>query len=137
MELVGDTNIIFSLFKRNSFTNDLIKEHDIKLFSPDWMFKELDKYAETICSKSNISEESFKEAKEHVLKLVSVKNPSEKFLHKAKKINSDNKDVPFLALALELSIPGWSNDPHFQEPDVKKLSKAFTTTELYEYLEEF
>lgn len=29
MELVADTNVIFSLFKKESFTNDLIKEHKI------------------------------------------------------------------------------------------------------------
>ena len=135
MKLVGDTNIIFSLFKKDSFTNDFIKEHNIKLFSPDWLSKELDKHSEIICSKSNIPIELFKEAKKHVLKLVSIKDPSKKFLSKSSKLISDKKDTPFLALALELDIPIWSNDPHFQELSVKESTKVFTTNELVEYLE--
>ena len=135
MELVGDTNIIFSLFKKDSFTNEFIKEHNIKLFSPDWLSKELDKYADIICSKSNISKELFIEAKKQILKLVFIKEPSKKFLSKAKVLISDKKDVPLLALALELDIPVWSNDSHFQEPLVKESSKIFTTEELARYFE--
>lgn len=137
MELVVDTNVVFSLFKKDSFTNDLIKEHNIRLVSPDWLIKELDKYAEVICSKSIISMESYKIAKEQLLKVVDVKNPSKEFLSKAEKLISDKKDAPFLALALELNIPVWSNDPHFKEFSVKEFSKSFTTTELSEYLEGF
>jgi len=134
MELVVDTNVIFSLFKKDSFTRKFVGKHNIKLSSPDWLNKELDKYSEVICSKSEIPFEFFNKAKESVLKLISIKDASKEFLSKASKLISDEKDVPFLALSLELNIPIWSNDPHFQEPLVINSVKVFTTEELKEFL---
>lgn len=136
MELVCDTNVVFSLFKKDSFTRQLIEKYNIKLFSPDWLIKELDKYSEEICSKSNIPLKSFKEAKESVLKVIFLKEPSKNFLSKAFTLISHESDVPFLALALELNIPIWSNDPNFQESSVINSAKVFKTSELKSYLDE-
>ena len=135
MELVADTNVIFSLFKKDSFTRRLVGKHNIKLFSPNWLIKELNKYSEVICSKAKISLESFDEAKESILKIVSTKEPSKEFLSKASKLISHESDAPFLALALELNIPVWSNDPHFQEQSVIDVVEVFKTRELKEFLD--
>ena len=135
MELVCDTNVVFSLFKKDSFTRQLVEKYNIKLFSPDWLTKELDKYSEEICSKSNIPLESFKEAKESILKIISLKESSKDFSSKASNLISHKSDIPFLALALELNIPVWSNDPHFQESSVINSIKVFKTSKLKPYLD--
>lgn len=133
MKLVVDTTIIFSLFKSNSFTNKLLKEYKIELFSPRELIEELSKYSELICSKSNISKERFLEdifllSESEIIKL---KNASSSFEEQADKLISHKKDVPFLAIALELNIPIWSNDPHFKE---QSEVPVFTTEELVKEL---
>ena len=131
MELVVDTNIVFSLFKSNSFTNKLLKEYDIKLFAPKELIKELSKYSELICSKSDISKETFLEDISLVSKIIELKNASHSFEDKSSKLISHKTDAPFLALALESNIPIWSNDPHFKE---QSEIKVLTTEELIELL---
>ena len=135
MELVGDTNIVFSLFKKDSFTRKFVKENNLKLLSPDWLSKELDKYAGEICLKAKIPLESFGKAKKSVLKLISIREPSKESLSKTSKLISHKSDVPFLALSLEHNIPIWSNDPHFQEESIKEEVKVFKTNELKDSLE--
>jgi len=112
-----------------------ILPNHLKLFSPDWLTKELDKYAEEICSKASLPIESFNEVKESVLKLISIKEPSKESLSKAAKLISHKSDVPFLALTLELNIPIWSNDLHFKEESVTDVIKVFKTIELKDLLE--
>ena len=132
MELVVDTNIVFSLFRSDSFTRELIQKQDLKLFSPESLIKELDKYREVICSKSGISPESFSEAKQAVLAIITIVPESKESLLKAEPLISDKSDVPFLALSLDFNkIPIWSNDPHFKE---QSLVKVFTTEELNIFL---
>jgi len=41
----------------------------------------------------------------------------------------DEKDTPFLALAMQLSCPIWSNDNHFKEQQV---IEVYTTSEIVE-----
>ncbi len=131
MKLVVDTNIVFSLFKKESFTRELIKKHSFELFAPDCLDKELDKYAEEICSKGKVSIESYREVKKLVLDIISIEHLSKEDLSKAEPLISHKSDTPFLALALKLKMPLWTNDKHFKEQslvrlyDTHKLSKLF------------
>ena len=132
MKLVVDTSIVFSLFKSASFTTKLLKEYDIELFAPENLVKELLKYSELICSKSGISKEKFLKDLELLPELIILKNSSQPFKDNAFKLISHKEDAPFLALALELNIPVWSNDEHFKE---QSEIKVFTTEELKEFLD--
>jgi len=131
MELVVDTSAVFSLFKSNSSTNRLLKENNLELFAPKELIEELFKYSELICSKSKISKEKFLEDISLLPELIELKNVSHFFEDKADKLISHKTDSPFLALALELNIPIWSNDSHFKE---QSLIKVFTTSELSKFL---
>ena len=131
MKLVVDTNIIFSLFKSNSFTRKLLKEYKLELFSSNTLINELHKYSELICSKSEITKEKFLEDVSLLPELIELRNTSQFFEDKADKLISHKTDVPFLALALELDIPIWSNDLHFKEQSSVKI---FNTEELIELL---
>ncbi|MEA3378380.1 MAG: PIN domain-containing protein [Nanoarchaeota archaeon] len=132
MEFVVDTNIVFSLFKGDSFTRGLIEEYNLKLFSPASLIKELNKYRKLICFKSKISEKSFEDAKQSVLLIIKILPESKDSLSKAKPLISHKSDVPFLALSLDLDMmPIWSNDPHLKK---QSLVNVYTTSELHDKL---
>ena len=132
MKLVVDTNIVFSLFKSDSFTRKLLKEHKLELFSSNTLIKELHKYSKLICSKSEITKEKFLEDVSLLPELIKLRNASQFFEDKADKLISHKTDVPFLALALEFNIPIWSNDLHFKE---QSSVKVFNTEELKIFLD--
>jgi len=46
--------------------------------------------------------------------------------------NVDEKDTPFLALAMQLNCPIWSNDKHFKEQQV---AEVYTTSEIIDLIE--
>ncbi len=132
MKLVVDTSVIFSLFKSNSFTNKLLKEYSIELFAPKELIEELSKYSKVICSKSGVTKEKFLKDISLLSEIIELKNSSDSFKDKADKLISHKTDVPFLALALELNIPIWSNDPHFKE---QSEVPVFTTERLSKFLD--
>ena len=134
MKLVVDTSIIFSLFKSDSETNKLLKEYKFELSAPKEILEELSKYSELICSKFNISKETFLEDISLLPNLIEFRNSSHFFELEAEKLISDKTDIPFLALALELNVPIWSNDLHFKE---QCSVKVFTTAELRKFLDLF
>ena len=127
MKLVVDTSIVFSLFKAGSSTNKLLKDFGLELTSPLSLIGELLKYADLICSKSDISKELFKEDITMLPELIELVDASPEFKVMADKLISHKSDVPFIALALELNIPIWSNDAHFKK---QSEVKVFTTKEL-------
>ena len=131
MRLVIDTNIVFSLFKSNSFTIRLLKENKIELFAPKEVFDEIIKYCNLVCSKSKISKEKFLENVKLLPELIDFRDASNLFKQKASNLIKDKKDIPFLALALEMSIPIWSNDTDFKQQCTIKI---FSTKELKDFL---
>jgi predicted nucleic acid-binding protein len=131
MRLVADTSIIFSIFKSSSFTRKMLSAYKLELFAPKQLFEELKKYSETICLKSKITKEKFQENLELLKYVISQKQTEPYFEEITKKSISHKEDAVFLALAMEMKIPLWSNDAHFKE---QNLVKVFTTKELYEFL---
>ena len=132
MKFVVDTNIIFSLFKASSFTTELIKEFDVELIAPRKLLDELFNYSELICSKAGLTKEQFKDKISLLPEIIEFKTPSRASEEEASKLISHKTDIPFLALALELKIPIWSNDSHFKGQD---FVKVFNTEELKEFLD--
>lgn len=131
MKLVVDTNVVFSLFKSDSFTNKLLKRYKLELFAPEKLIRELHKYSREVCLKARISEKKFLEDVFLLPEIIQFRNPLSFFEEKADKLISHKEDVSFLALALQLGIPTWSNDPHLKQ---QSLARVFTTQELVEKL---
>lgn len=85
---------------------------DIHLYAPEFLFVELAKYKELIMQKTGRSEEEFDEVISVLHKYIHF-IPMEDFvtsLKEAERISPDPKDVTYLALALRMKIPVWSND---------------------------
>lgn len=139
IRIVIDTNILMSaLIKDSAFTEKLIKSEFLDLYYPEDGLSEIEYYKEYIISKRNKTAQikSFEYALKFILESIHI-IPSELY---SSKINDayeimkyiDEKDTPFLALALQLNCPVWSNDPHLKQ---QKTAVAYTTDEISRLLQ--
>src|SRR3990167_9076360 len=112
MLLVVDMNILFSFFKKNTFTRGLLCNPHLELFSPAYALEELNKYSDELILKSKISIGIFELHKKVLSWLVKFTPSSEykDFRNKAELVSPDQDDVQYFALALKLKCPIWSND---------------------------
>ncbi|MGD2092269.1 MAG: PIN domain-containing protein [Candidatus Aminicenantes bacterium] len=128
---VLDTNIIFSSLLKDSSTRKIILSDIFDLFAPEFLFTEIKKYEEIILKKSGIKKENFELLllllQSHIA-VIPFSTFSE-FLKEAEEEMEkiDIKDAPFIALALKLKIPVWSNDLHFKK---QKKVESYTTDEI-------
>ena len=112
MKLVVDTNIVFSLHNKDSFTYNLVQQKTLLLFAPEFLKKELKKYTPEIqrkFGKHNIHLEEF-------ITFVDEKEYAH-LLTTAQEVSPDPDDVDFFALALMMNIPIWSLDKRLQQQD--------------------
>jgi predicted nucleic acid-binding protein len=129
--LVLDSNIIFSSLLKDSAARKIILSDIFELFAPEFLFTEINKYKRKIVEKTGLGKNNFEFLllllQSHVA-VISFKEFSG-FLSEAEELmkNIDLKDAPFIALALKLGIPIWSNDLHFKKQN-KVLS--YTTDEI-------
>ncbi len=133
MRLVVDTNILFTQFWKNSFTKKLFTNKKLNLFSPEYALEEIKLHAGEILEKTKISKEEFNKLRKEMvilIKFVPLQGYSN-LLKDLLNVISDSKDIDFLALALKLDCPIWSNDPH-----LKKQTKiqVYTTEEIFDWL---
>lgn len=118
MRLVVDTNILFSAFWKDSFTRKLLFS-GIELFAPLYALEELNQHEQEIRKKANISLMQFRQyRKELAMAVVFV--PFKEYSDHIKHFNNDDAD--FLALAMKLNIPLWSNDSALKKEKVVVIS---------------
>jgi predicted nucleic acid-binding protein len=116
---------------KDSSTRKIILSDIFELFAPEFLFTEIKKYERIILNKTGLAKSNFEFLllllQSHVA-VISFKEFYE-FLNEAEELmkNIDLKDAPFIALALKLKIPIWSNDLHFKKQN-KVLS--YTTDEI-------
>jgi len=133
MRLIVDANILFSLIKEDSAASSIFKSHKPRLFAPKFALVELSKYKEELIKKSKL--DSFKSILSLLNKKVVFVNESEysDLLSDSQIKISDPKDIAYLALALKLKSPVWSNDPHLKE---QSSILVLTTSEIIELFSE-
>lgn len=127
MKLVVDANVLFALSKPSSAANSILSRNRLRLFAPDFALLELHKYKEELVGKSGAG--SFGEIiKSLKAKVVFVDNGEYRHLLKKAALSlPDPGDAAYLALALRLFLPVWSNGPHLKQ---QSLVPVFTTSEL-------
>ena len=141
MKLVVDTNILFSFFKKESFTRKLILDSSLELVSPELALKELRKYSKELSKKSKINHDAldsiFSLLEEHVefVPLYVYKNEFKNSLKIIKKFSQNDveeflDDIDFFALASKERCSIWSKDALFKK---QSIIKVFNTTELAKY----
>ena len=133
MLLVADMNILFSFFKKHTFTRKLLSNPNLELYSSIYALDELNKYSQELISKSKINTgtfELYKKVLSWFIKFMPVSEYKE-FKDKADSISPDPNDTQYFALALKLNCPIWSNDKKLKE---QSEIKVLNTSELIELL---
>lgn len=125
MKIVVDSNILFTFFWKRSVAKELFSNSDAGWYSPDFAISEIKKYSREIIQKTGISASEFEALLSDLAGIVQFVPLSSysSFLKKAAAITPDEDDVDFVALALYLECPVWSNDKQLLEiKEVKVLS---------------
>lgn len=116
MRIVVDTNIIFSaLLLKNSKIRDILFNNKFSFYAPNFFFSEIFKYKEKIFHCTHLSEEDVYEYLNRILEniefvretFISMEN-REAAYDLCREI--DERDTPFIALALELDAYVWTGD---------------------------
>jgi predicted nucleic acid-binding protein len=129
MILIIDANLLFSALIKNSLTADLIFHDDVILSTPEFIVTEFLKYEDILLKKMHRTREEYIQIM-HMLKDAITVVPMEeysKFLEEAERISPDPKDTLYLALAMKLKCPLWSNDKKLKQ---QNNIKVYSTDEL-------
>jgi predicted nucleic acid-binding protein len=114
MQLVLDTNILVASLIRKGSTRAILFSKEFELFSPDNIAAEVLRNKEEYKQKSSTTEDEFNKALELELENIAI-IPIEEYSSFKKKALSlcpkgHEDDWPFIAVALRLNCPLWSND---------------------------
>lgn len=128
MLLVVDTNILFSFFWKDSFLAKIMVSQELELFSPEYALEEIKKYEKEIRIKTGLSNEEFNKKRAELPVFIAF-IPLKEYQESLKKLKDvpDKNDIDFLALALKLKCPLWSNDIALKK---QNQIKTITTKEL-------
>ena len=119
--IVVDASILFSFFKPESFTRNLIKSAYLKgakLIAPDFALDELYLLKQKICKYCGIGGLEFIISFALLSEILEVvpRSEFEKFEPKALKLLPEHtKDMSYFALALASACVIWSNEKRFKE----------------------
>ncbi len=129
MELVVDTNILLAALLKPSTTQQLLFSEKLRLYVPEHCLEEIEKYSSEFARRMGKSEKEFGLALAIIFSQVTIVSAQEyvNFKKQALEMLTDEKDWPFLALALAKHIPIWSNDKGFKQ---QSAVKVFSTKEL-------
>lgn len=130
MRLVIDTNIVISsLLAPGGLTRRLLFAPRLHLHSPPCLLQELETHASEISSRSGLSELDWGIALAQTTSRIRLVDLSsfEGLVGQAASFSPDPDDSEFLALALHLNCPLWSNDKRLKE---QARVQVFSTHEL-------
>jgi predicted nucleic acid-binding protein len=131
MEIVVDTNIMISALLKDNLTRRILLLSPFDMYTLACAHDEIQKHKEELIHKSKLNNEQF----DYLIQLLFSKmnfvpaEDIEPFKDSAITImrDIDPDDSPFLALAMMLNAPIWSNDSHFKR---QKAAPVFTTKEI-------
>lgn len=130
MRLVIDTNRIIASLIKEGVSRNILFDKKFEFISPDFTLIEISKYKFEIIEKISVSEEEFGLLIQLLFEKITIISKEEYllFMEEASRLIKDQKDVPFLALALSKSVEGiWSDDSDFKQ---QSRVNVFTTSEM-------
>ena len=129
MRLVVDMNILFSFFKKQTFTRRILTRNDLILYAPSYALEEIKRYEDEIKKKGKINDSVFDLYKKVISWFVTFVPAKEYALYKEQAIalSPDPDDAVYFALALQLQCPIWSNDKQLKQ---QTAVKVFSTPEV-------
>jgi len=136
MKFVIDTNILFSALLRSSVTRKIILSDVFELYVPEFLYDEIVRHADLILERSKLSRTDYTallllfQKHTKIVKHEVYQRTMPLAEQTMKEI--DVTDSPFVALALALDSPIWTNDAHFKQ---QNLVDVYTTSELLALLQ--
>lgn len=128
MKFVIDSNVLISALISDSVTRELILEMEDELYSPDFLESEIEKHKDIIKKKSGLSSMELDSLLTILIEnvFIAAEETYENKINIADEAigDTDKKDVPFLALALEKDAAIWSDDKHFDDQDKVEVWKT-------------
>jgi predicted nucleic acid-binding protein len=131
-QVVVDTNILFAALvgRQSRLREMLLTEAGINFCCPRFVFTELFKHKERILAATSLSEDELLEALNslfaHIQFLDESAIPIGHWLEARRLcVDIDEKDTPFVALALYLNAPLWTEDDELKEGLGAKGFKSF------------
>tara|TARA_Y100000310_G_C20399811_1_gene676856 strand:+ start:337 stop:738 length:402 start_codon:yes stop_codon:yes gene_type:complete len=112
MDLVIDANVLFATLIKGGFSQNLLFNGKFHLFTPEYVFIEIEKHKDEILKKTKGTEKEFFRVIEIIKRKITIV-PFEElmdFVDEAEKITPDPDDMAYFALALKLNCAIWSND---------------------------
>lgn len=124
MKIIVDTNILFTFFWEDSFTKGLLVDQDIEYFAPEFALEEINGHSEEILEKTGISLDKFKELRTDLgifVEFIPLDEYREWLKEGLRLLQKYPDDIDFLAVALKLKLPIWSNDIHLKQQSKVKV----------------
>lgn len=121
MRLVVDANVLFSAVIKDSYARHLLINGGFTLYVPEFVFQELNEHNLFLAEKTLLSQEQINEIIDAIFVAGNIRSISlEEYtdcMDMARSISPDVDDVPYLALAIKLQCPLWSNDKKLKKQD--------------------
>ncbi|MBI4043655.1 MAG: hypothetical protein HY393_02510 [Candidatus Diapherotrites archaeon] len=131
MILVVDANILFAALIRDGTTRSILLFSGHDFYAPEYTLKEFQEKIPELTKKTKLSEEELNELVDELVQAAGITLiPFEDFKSQKKRaieVTPDEKDIAYIALALHLNCPLWSNDKALQE---QSAVKVLTTKEI-------
>ncbi|MBI4152455.1 hypothetical protein HY495_01980 [Candidatus Woesearchaeota archaeon] len=110
-------------------TADLFFSPLLKVFAPELLFEEMEEHKRELLKKTGLTERDFDSLVTFLAQRIRFFPVTEflSFLPKAKQASPDPDDVAYLALALKLYCPLWSNDKQLKSQSAVRI---ISTSEL-------
>lgn len=119
--VVIDTNLFFAALRTpNNFVRDTLDRSDLRFIAPNFLVVELFKYKDELVNKSKVSEDDVYELLSLLLHRITFINESAvslgNIIHAFRLCSGvDEKDTPFVALALEYDAQLWTRDRELKD----------------------
>ena len=134
--IIVDANVIVSALLKDSITRKaLLGERMPAMLAPEFIKEELFKHSAEFAERLKVERKEVEESLRLLFEASGIMIvPATEYstlLAKALKIIPDTKDAPYIALALKLDCPLWSNDSALKKQSV---IKVYSTAELLQKL---
>ena len=130
MDLVIDANILFAALIKRGLTAELLFKENFHLYAPEFILDEFEEYRNLLNQKTERTSEEFSCLIKILQRRLNLL-PQEEInylLEKAREFSPDQKDTIYIALALHLKCPIWSNDRILKEK--QDIIKVYNTAEI-------
>ena len=136
MELIVDANVLVAAFLRSATTRELLLDQRLLLSSPEWSLIETERVLTTPQFRRRLGGLTTAEVRSVLRQITSniriiPASAYQRSLSDAERLTPDPADAPYLALAMHLGVPLWSNDSALTQQNAVIV---YTTHEVLEVL---